>query len=171
MGKVESSYLVKRGSDNFATISSLFHGVRILKVEGFSEKGKPINIYTEQWVNSQTEDYMVTSLDENGTPYIVRENVNLVVTFVVSDRYGATNVRTTHDAFVAYMTDGELYLKSEYVQRTMRCVCLDNYKPTVIRLRRPSGQNFMMGSITLHTLDERAGQGDGYAPNPYAQGI
>lgn len=170
MADIANEYLVRRGSQEFATISSLFGGVRILKITGYSSTGKPVNIYTAQWVDSQTEDYMITTtITDEQTDYdvVIRENVDLDITFIVGDKYGASNVRQQHDAFVAYMTDGALYIKSNYMDRTMRCVCLKNYEPTTVKLKRPEGKNYMMGTITLHTLDVRAGDGDGYISNPY----
>ena len=176
MDKLENSYLVKRGDQDFRTISSMFAGVRILKIDGFTSKGKPVNIYTAQWVDSQTEDYMVTkqvTQDEETYDVVIRENVDLNITFIVDDkiRQGsstpATDVRTMHDSFVSYMTDGELYIKSLYTERIMRCVCLKEYKPTTERLKRVSGQNYIIGTLSLHTLDDRAGSDDGYSGNPY----
>ena len=172
MANIANEYLVKRGSESFATIASKFGGVRILKIDGFTSVGKPINIYTAQWVNSQGEDYMVTSQVEiSGTTYdaIFRENVDLEITFIVGDKYGANDVRQQHDAFIAYMTDGALHIKSNYTDRTMRAVCLKEYKPTTIQLKRPQGRNYMMGTLTLHTLDIRDGSDDGYIGNPYVQ--
>ena len=181
MDKLVNSYLVKRGDQEWRKIGfegdeehdPFFPGVRVLKVDGFTQKGKAVNIYTAQWVNSQTEDYMVTTEDDQGNDVVVRENVDIAVTFIVSNRYGASDVRTMHDAFVAYMTDGELYIKSEYTDRTMRCVCLQDYKPTTVKLKRQKypptnvGQDYIIGTITLHTLSDRAGGDDGYTPNPY----
>ncbi len=170
MANIENEYLVKRGNNDFATIASLFTGVRILKMDGFLAKGKPINIYTAQWVNSQAEDYMVAdTVTVNGVEYdaIFRENVDIDITFIVGDKYGASDVRAVHDAFVAYITDGALYLKSNYVDRILRCVCLKEYSPTTEKLKRPSGRNYIIGTITLHSLDAQAGENDGYIDNPY----
>lgn len=172
MPNIANEYLFKRGSQSFSTIASLFSGVKILKIDGFTSVGKPINIYTAQWVNSQTEDYMVTTKETiNNVVYdkIIRENVDLDITFVVSDRYANINVRNQHDSFVAYMTDGALYVKSNYAGRTMKCVCLKEYKPTTQKLQRATGGNFILGTITLHTIDVRAGDNDGYVSDPYRQ--
>lgn len=171
--KIEDSYLVKKGSDSYATIASLFNGVRILKIDGYLAKGKPINIYTAQWINSQTEDCIVTLKDsQTNAPIVIRENVDLDITFIVSDRYftpsqqtPTMDVRATHDSFVDYMTTGELMLKSLYVNKEVRCICLKEYKPTTTKLKRAInasynggqntitfGQNYIMGTISLHTL-------------------
>lgn len=159
---IANKYYVKRGSQQFATISSLFGGVRILKIEGMTGVGSAKNIYTASWVDSQTEDYMVAG------DSVVRENVDLDITFIVGNKYGATNVREQHDAFIAYMTDGELYIKSDYTGRTLRCVSLKDYKPTTVHIKREgNGNDYIIGTISMHTLDNRAGDGDGYVANPY----
>ena len=163
MANIANKYYVRRGEQQFATISSLFGGVRILKIDGMTSVGAAKNIYTASWVDSQAEDYMVAG------DSIIRENVDIDITFIVSNKYGATNVRQQHDAFIAYMTDGELYIKSDYVGRTFRCVALKEYKPTAIHLKRSGGaSDYMIGTIQLHTLDNRAGDNDGYVPNPYS---
>ena len=155
MANIANEYLVRRGSQSFATIASLFSGVRILKIDGFTSVGKPINIYTAQWVNAQEEDYMVTSkvtVDNVDYDAVFRENVDISITFIVADRYGAVDVRQSHDAFIAYMTDGALHLKSNYAQRTMRCVCLKEYKPTVEKLQRSTGKNYIKTSANATTV-------------------
>ena len=116
-------------------------------------------------VTEQVTENNVTS--EVTYDVVIRKNVDLSITFIVSDKYGATDVRTMHDSFISYMTDGELYIKSEYSERTMRCVCLEDYKPTTEKLKRASGSNYIIGTIKMHTLDTRAGSDDGYSPNPY----
>ena len=161
MADIATKYYVRRGDQQFATIASLFGGVRILKIEGMTGVGSAKNIYTASWVDSQSEDYMVVG------DSVVRENVDINITFIVSNKYGAVDVRQQHDAFVAYMTDGELYLKSDYIGRTLLCVCLKDYKPATEHLKRTGNNDYIIGTITLHTLDNRAGDDDGYIGNPY----
>jgi len=161
MADIATKYYVRRGNQEFATIASLFGGVRILKIEGMTGVGSAKNIYTASWVDSQSEDYMVVG------DSVVRENVDINITFIVSNKYGAVDVRQQHDAFVAYMTDGELYLKSDYIGRTLLCVCLKDYKPTTEHLKRTGNNDYIIGTITLHALDNRAGDDDGYIGNPY----
>ena len=161
MADIATKYYVRRGDQEFATIASLFGGVRILKIEGMTGVGSAKNIYTASWVDSQSEDYMVVG------DSVVRENVDINITFIVSNKYGAVDVRQQHDAFVAYMTDGELYLKSDYIGRTLLCVCLKDYKPTTEHLKRTGNNDYIIGTITLHALDNRAGDDDGYIGNPY----
>lgn len=150
MGKIENSYLVKRGTDSYATVASKFSGVKILSVTGFFEKGEPVNIYTAQWTDSQNEDYMVTT-EVSGTPTVIRKNVDLEVTFVVSDRYASIDVASVHDTFISYVTNGAFWLKSLYADRQVECVCLSSYKPTQAKLGRSNG-NYITGTVKLHTL-------------------
>ena len=172
MANIEKEYLVKRGTQEYTPISELFNGVRILKVNGFTSTGAPKNIYTAAWINSQAEDYMVTLQESReGEDYdvVIRDNTDIEITFIVGDKYADTDidVRVTHDAFIAYMTDGALYVKSNYTDRAMKVVCLKEYKPTLVRLKRQAKNNYITGTITLHALDTRAGDDDGYIGNPY----
>lgn len=172
MANIEKEYLVKRGTQEYTPISELFNGVRILKVNGFTSTGAPKNIYTAAWINSQAEDYMVTLQESReGEVYdvVIRDNTDIEITFIVGDKYADTDidVRVTHDAFIAYMTDGALYVKSNYTDRAMKVVCLKEYKPTLVRLKRQAKNNYITGTITLHALDTRAGDDDGYIGNPY----
>lgn len=148
MNRIESSYLVRKGSEEYATIASKFDGVRILKIDDISSLGKPVNIYTAQWINSQQEDYMLTSQS------VIRENVDLSITFIVGDKYaqGVINVAEQHDNFVEYMTSGDIYIKSLYEDKEAHCVCLESYSPTNSKLKRPLNKNWKMGTIKLHTL-------------------
>lgn len=172
MANIANEYLVRRGTQEFATIASLFDGVRVLKIDGYTSQGAPKNIYTAAWVNSQKEDYLITDQQTiAGVDYdvVFRENVDLEITFAVSDKYtdNTIDVRVQHDAFIAYMTAGALYVKSNYANRTLRCVCLKDYKPTLQKLQRVRGSNYITGTLTLHILDVRAGDDDGYIGNPY----
>lgn len=154
---LKNKYFVKKRSNGeFTDVTTLFDGVRILKVDGFLAKGKPINIFTQQWIGNQKEDMLITTLDANNTPVVIRENVDIEITFIVHSKY-ATNhnidVMTQHNAFVDYMTNSDVWVKSAYVNnRYVHCVCLKEYKPTTIKLQR-GDDSWVMGTITLHTLD------------------
>jgi len=153
---LKGKYFVKnKENGSFVDVTTLFDGVRVLTIDGMLSKGKPVNIYDEQWVNEQEEDFMITTLDNNNNPVVIRENVNIQITFVVRQKY-ATNVidvQQQHDAFVEYLTGSDVWIKSSYVgNKYVHCVCLKEYKPTVTRLCRDSN-SWMMGTIELHTLD------------------
>lgn len=149
-------YFVKNTENGtFQDITTLFNGVAILKLTGMDGKGKPVNIYQAQWVNSQREDFMITTLDENNNPVVIRENVDIEITFIVRQKYATTtiDVQTVHDNFTNYMTNSDVWVKSGYLgNKYVHCVCLKEYKPTTTKLDR--GENsYMMGTITLHTLN------------------
>lgn len=163
MNDLKNKYFVKKtegGSWNDFT--TLFDGVRILKITGFLEKGKPVNIYTEQWIDSQEEDFMITTLDGNENPIVIRENVDIEITFIIKQKYATStiDVLSTHDTLVNYLTGSDVWIKTSYVgNKYVHCVCLDEYKPTTIKLQR--GENsWIMGTIKLHTLDTPIDESD-----------
>ena len=148
-------YAKNTESGTFADITMLFDGVAVLKVDGLNAKGKPVNIFTQQWLSNQKEDFLITTLDDNDNPVVIRENVDLELTFIVRQKYASTtiNVQTVHDSFVAYMTNSDVWIKSAYMgNKYAHCVCLKEYKPTTQKLDRGS-DSYMMGTITLHCLD------------------
>ena len=142
-------------SGTFQDITTKFNGVAVLKLEGMLAKGEPVNIYTAQWIDSQQEDFMITTLDGSNNPVIIRKNVDLELTFIVRQKYatGTIDVQTVHDNFVDYITGSDVWLKSSYVgNKYVHCVCLKDYKPTTVK--RGRGDNsYIMGTITLHCLD------------------
>jgi hypothetical protein len=149
-------YFVKNTENGvFQDITTLFDGVAVLKVDGMLGKGKPVNIYTAQWIDSQREDFLITSTDSQNNPLVVRENVDISLTFIVRQKYasGTINVQSVHDSFVAYMTGSDVWIKSAYLgNKHIHCVCLNEYKPTTIKFGR-GNDSYAMGTITLHTLD------------------
>jgi len=155
---LRNKYFVKNTENGtFADVTTLFDGVRVLKVDGFLSRGKPINIFTQQWIGNQKEDMLITTLDaNNNTPVVIRENVELDITFIVHSKY-ATNpnidVMTQHNAFVDYMTNSDVWVQSAYVNnRYVHCVCLQEYNPTTVKLQRGNA-SWVIGTLTLHTLD------------------
>ena len=153
-----NTYFTKNSeSASWEDITSKFDGVRILKMDGFLAKGKPINIFTQQWLSNQKEDFLITTLDGSNNPVVIRENVDLELTFIVRRKYASSqqnfNVLSVHDNFIAYMTNSDVWLKSSYVgNKYVHCVCLKEYKPTTVKLER-GNDSYIIGTITFHTLD------------------
>ena len=142
-------------SGTFQDITTLFNGVAVLKLDGMLAKGEPINIFTQQWLSNQKEDFLITTLDDNDNPVVIRKNVDLELTFIVRQKYatGTIDVQTVHDNFVDYITGSDVWLKSSYVgNKYVHCVCLKDYKPTTVKLGR-GDNSYIMGTITLHCLD------------------
>lgn len=148
----EKYYVRKEGAD-LVDVTELFDGLRILKVDGFLSQGKPVNIYNAQWINSQKEDIIIPEID--GEKKVIKENPDIEITFIVGTRYSQQedfDAMLVHDAFIRYMTGGDLWISSEYVSGKMvHCVCLDEYKPTTVKLQRK--ESWVMGTLKLHTLD------------------
>lgn len=140
---------------SFIDITTLFDGVAVLKVDGLNTRGKPVNIYTAQWVDNQEEDFLITTLDDNNLPVVIRENTDIEITFIVKQKYALTtiDVLSKHDAFIDYMTNSDVWIKSSYMgNKYVHCVCLKEYKPTIQKLNRGIN-SYIMGTITLHCLD------------------
>lgn len=150
---LNEKYYVKRGNETYADMTTKFDGVKILKVEGMFDKGDAVNIYNEQWNDSQVEDYLITTLDNDNNPIVVRKNTDIKITFVVSTKYanGTIDVGKKHDEFLSYMMDGALWVKSLYTNKESYCVCLSSYSPQKIKLHRDFG-TYILGQITLHQL-------------------
>ena len=144
-------YIKNTQNGNFQDITSLFDGVRVLAVEGVAQKGKAVNVYNEQWMDSQDEDFMITT--NNGI--IIRENVDIQVTFLVHNRYASDtiDVKTQHDLFVNYLTQTDVWIRTAYQNNVIaHCVCLDGYEPTTMKLKRNENSDYALGTIKLHCI-------------------
>lgn len=146
-------------SGTFVDIETMFNGLRVLKMDGFLAKGKPVNIYTAQWIDSQEEDFLITTISETtNNPVVIRENTDIEITFIIRKKY-ATNpsvsfdVQSVHDNFISYMTDSDVWIQSSYVNnKYVHCVCLKEYKPTTQKMKR-GDKSWIMGTITMHCLN------------------
>lgn len=148
--KITNKYFVKNTANgSFVDVTTLFDGVDILAVEGFDAKGKALNVYIAQWLDGGT-DFMITS--NNGQ--IVRENVDIKVVFIVGQRYANSTIDTqsVYDAFVDYMTNTDVWIKSVYVGKQVHCVSIDKFEPKTVRLNR-GGNSYILGEIQLNTLE------------------
>lgn len=158
MNDSRGRYYVKKAAsmEPYSDICTLFDGVAILKVSGLLAKGKPINIYTEQFLDSQEEDFMITDQDQYGNLIVVRENVDIEITFCIRNKYAGfppIDLIATHDAFIRYMTRSDTWVKTKYLGgKSVHCVCLKEYKPTTVKLDR-GADSYILGTITLHALD------------------
>lgn len=149
----------------WSDIESTYNGVRILKVEGFLKKGQPVNIYNEQWIEGQSEDFLVA-----GSNGIVRKNADIDITFAIRQKYAhAVNnsvpdidLLALHETFISAITGGDIYIKSSYYDnKYVHCICLKEYEPTQIRLHRSMyeggskiwDESYITGTVTLHMLD------------------
>lgn len=148
---LSNKYFVKRlSSGSWQDVTTLFDGIKILSISGFNAQGDAQNVFTQQWVDTQEEDYFLA-----GTK-VIRSNVDLELTFIASSRYATgSNVDTqaAYDGFVEYICEnGDFYIKSAYTNKYAHVVCLKGVKPTVEKLHR-GNNSFIMATATLHTLD------------------
>lgn len=151
----QAYFLKNTANGTFTDVTTLFQGVRILKVDGMGGRGKPKNVYTQDWMYDDAEDMEIVMNNDTDAIQILRENVDIEVTFIVKQKYASQtiDVLTQHDLFVGYMTNTDVWIKSNYMgDKSVHCVCLSEYKPTIMKLKRGSG-SFAMGTITLHCLE------------------
>lgn len=150
---LRQAYFIKNTSNGqFQDVTNAFDGVRILSVTGVAAKGKAVNVYNAQWMDSETEDFMITT--NNGT--IIRENVDIEVTFIVHQRYASDtiDVKTQHDDFINYMTNTDVWIRTSYQNNVVaHCVALDAYEPTTMKLKRDDNANYALGTIKLHCIE------------------
>lgn len=154
--KISNKYFIRKSpNEDYTDVTTLFDGVSILSIENFDSKGEAVNVYTAQWVNSQTEDFAITATDENDEPVIIRKNVDIKLIFIVGQRYANSTIDTqvVYDDFVDYMTNTDVWVASKYVGKQVRCVNLQKTEPKSIKLHR-GGNSYILGEITLKTLDK-----------------
>lgn len=154
--RLTGKYYLKNSSDgSYADVTTLFDGVVILSVNGFDARGKALNVYTAQWIDNQTEDFMITTLDANNNPVVIRENVDITVVFAISQRYanGVVDTQTMYDTFINYMTASDVWVASKYVGKQVRCFAMDGAEPKTVKLKR-GDNSYILGEIKLHTLSK-----------------
>jgi len=154
---LSNKYFVKRQeSDSWQDVTTLFDGIKILSIKGFNEEGESVNVYSEQWVNSQTEDFLVATKGENDNDVVIRKNVDLELTFIAGSRYSASgnvDTQTVYDLFNDYVCKhGDFYVKSAYSGKYAHVVCLKGVKPTTEKLHR-GNNSYILATATLHTLE------------------
>lgn len=148
-------YFIKLdAAENYQDITTMVSGVRILKIDGFASQGEPVNIYTAQWVDAQGEDFMIAKLDNHNQPQVIRKNVDIEITFIVSPRYGngRMDTLTQHDVFISRLTNSDVWIQSLYTNKMVHCVCLEQYEPTTVKLQR-GNNSYILGTVKLHALD------------------
>ena len=154
MATTIGKYFIKRAeSDAWEDVAIKFQGLSILSIEGMGEIGDSTNVYTAQWEDSSTEDFQITSTQDNpSTREIVRKNVDLSMTFICGERYGAQDTQTCYENFVAYIAkQGDFWIKSGYTGLQAHVVCLKGFKPTTQKLQRGT-KSYMMATAPLHCL-------------------
>lgn len=153
-------YFIKRkATDAWTDVCAAFNGVKILAIDGFNEQGDAVNVYTAQWVNRQNEDFLVTT-QEAGRDVIIRQNVDLQMTFIAGPRFAGyatpevDDTQAIYNTFVDYIAKGgDFYIRSSYTGKEAHVVCLKSFKPTTQRLHRGS-RSYILATAPLHCLDD-----------------
>lgn len=149
-------YIKNTEEGDFSDITTLVNGVRVLKIDGFMAKGAPKNVYTASWEYEDDEDFAIVMQDSEDEKRIIRECVDIELTFIVRQKYanGTIDVRTQHKTFVDYLTNTDVWIKSGYHNDAVaHCVCLQEYKPTTEKYKRGTN-SYVMGTITLHCIEK-----------------
>lgn len=144
-------YLRNSSSGTYQDVTTLFEGVNILAVQNADARGKAVNVFTQQWVTSETEDFMITG--DSGV--IIRENVNITIVFAVGQRYSDTTIDTqqVYDNFINYLTNTDVWIRSRYVDKDIHCVNMDGVEPKTVKLKRGSN-SYILGEIKMHNLSK-----------------
>lgn len=155
---LRNKYFIRRNADDYwDDVTEKFDGVKILSISGFDDVGDAVNVFTQQWVESQREDMMVTTQDDEGNDVIIRENVDLSLTFIVGARYsscGRADTQYVYDCFRDYICNhGSFQLMSAYYNnKVVDVVCLKGFSPTTVKLNR-GVNSYILATATLHCID------------------
>ena len=136
-------------------------GVRVLAIDGLDEVGDAVNVYTEQWIDSNVEDYMCTKKKQvvglGEVDDIIRKNVDINLTMIISPRYTIQStdidVQDTYNQMVSTLCyNGDIWLKSTYTNKVAHVVCLKAFKPTAVKLHRGM-DSYILVTIPFHCIE------------------
>lgn len=151
---LERKYFFKKQvTDAWQDITDAFKGVKVLSIDGFNELGDSVNIYAEQWIDSNTEDFYIVG--EN----IIRKNADLSMTLIISRRYldevlhDFFDEQETYNKLVDELIGSDFYIYSEYTRLQAHVVCNKGFKPTTTDLHR-GVKSYILVTIPLHLLDK-----------------
>lgn len=149
---LKGKYLVKNSQDGtYTDIATLFDGARILSVNGLNSIGKALNVYTAQWIASNTEDFYINA--QNGQ--IVRENTDITIVLIVSQKYATNSIdtETQYENVINYLTSTDVWVASRYIDKQVHCVCLNSVEPRSMKLKR-GDNSYIIAELKLHMLDK-----------------
>ena len=159
MNDLTGKYFVKNTENaDYTDFATLFDGLRILKIDGFTAKGQAKNVYTASWEYDEEEDFAIVMQDDEDPVKIIRECTDLDITFIIKGSYATNTIdaQRQHLAFVDYMTNTDVWVKSAYQNNLeVHCVCMKDYKPTTEKYQRGTN-SYVMGTISMHMLEEPA---------------
>lgn len=151
---LERKYFYKKNAnDNWIDFTVGFLGVRVLSIGGFNELSDSVNVYNEQWISSNTEDFYIVG------DKIIRKNVDLSMTLIISRRYVDEALQDFYSEMIMYdklvegLLSNDFYIHSEYTKLQAHVVCNKGFKPTTMDLQRGS-KSYILVTIPLHCLDK-----------------
>ena len=57
-----------------------------------------------------------------------------------------------HDSFIDYMTTHKVMIKTLFLDKEATFICNAEYEPTTIALKRSVGNNYILGTLTMHRV-------------------
>ena len=145
---ISNKYFVKQGTDAYQDFTTKWVGLTILQVDSLTKRGAPKNIYTQSWINSSQEDVYVPDV-------VCFEQPDVDISFMITDADNhSLNVPALHDDFINYMTTHKTTIKSLYEDKEASFVCLKEYKPSTVKIKRNAGGNYILGTLTLHRVTD-----------------
>lgn len=147
MSTIPNRYFVKDSvNTTYIDFTQKFVGLTLLIIDNFDKEGKAKNISTQSWINSDNEDVYIPDV-------VYFEQPDLDITFIVRDSDNhSVDVQAVHDSFISYMRRNRVTIKSLYAKKEADFVCLSEYKPTATNVNRSVGNNYIMGTITMHRV-------------------
>ena len=143
-------YYVKQGTDAYQDFTTKWVGLTILKMDGFNKKGKAKNIYTRSWINSANDDVYVPDV-------VYFESPDMSISFMVNDFDNhSVNVEAVHDSFIDYMTTHKVIIKTLFLDKEATFICNAEQDSTAKQLKRAAGNNYILGTLTMHRVTTTA---------------
>lgn len=91
-------YMKKEADETWINIESTYTGLRYKECKGLEDKGKPKNIYTESYADSDTLRVYMPDV-------VLRESTTITFSFV----FVGENRKSVYESFFAYVSNGKLY--------------------------------------------------------------
>lgn len=142
-----NTYFIKTGAEAYTDVTTKWPGLLVLKIDKLAAQGKAKNIYTGDWVNSNTLDVHVPDI-------VCFEANEIELSFIVWDAHDHTiDVTRTHEDFISYITTHKVDIWSKYLGVENSFVCVAEYEPTTVHVSRSPGANYILGTIPLQKVN------------------
>ena len=142
-----NTYFIKTGTEAYADVTVKWPGLHFLKIDKLAAQGKPKNIYTADWVNSNTLDVYVPDI-------VCFESNEIELSFIIWDAHDHTvDVPRTHEDFISYMTTHKVDIWSKYLGVENSFVCMSEYEPTTVHVSFAPGANYILGTLPFHKVN------------------